>query len=144
MDRIQQAEQRFSEGYACSQAIFSTYCEAFDLDPKIALGLSAGLGGGICMGKTCGAVTGAILVLGLFMAESNPETNEGRKKIKQSVIAYLDTFKKMNGSTECEHLLSTNISTPEGMQFALDNNLFTTICPKFINDSSAILEELLK
>lgn len=143
MCRIQQAEEKFSEGYACSQAIFSTYCEQFEIDQTLALSLSAGLGGGVCMGKTCGAVTGAILVIGLACGGTNPETSQGRRNIKKSVVQFIQRFNALNGTTECEELLSVNISTPEGMKTALEKGLFKKVCPKFITDSAEILEEIL-
>lgn len=142
MNKIQEAEKRFIEGYACSQAIFSTYSEEYNIDPKIAICLSAGLGGGVCMGRTCGAVTGAILMIGLVLGENNSETSEGRKKIKESVVKFTNRFKELNGTTECKDLLSLDISTPEGMKTAIERNVFKTICPKFIRDSSEILEEI--
>lgn len=143
MNKIQEAEKRFAEGYACSQAIFLTYCEEYNIEQKIALGLSAGLGGGICMGKTCGAVTGAILVIGLVLGENNSETSEGRKKIKKAVVEFANQFKLLHGSTECKELLSLDISTPEGMKTAIEKRVFKTICPKFIKDSSEILEKII-
>jgi C_GCAxxG_C_C family probable redox protein len=143
MNNIQIAEEKFLEEYACSQAIFSTYCEQFDIDPKIALSLSAGFGGGMCMGKTCGAVTGAIMVLGLVFGGYDSETSEGRKKIKEAIIKFTEKYKDINGSTECKELLSIDISTPEGFKVAMDKNLFKTICPKFIKDSATIIEEII-
>lgn len=143
MNKIQEAEKRFIEGYACSQAVFSTYCDEYDIDPKIALSLSSGLGGGICMGKTCGAVTGAILMIGLALGGKNSETSEGRRKIKESVIEFTNRFKEFNSTTECKDLLSLDISTPKGMKTAIEKNLFKTVCPKFIKDSSKILEEII-
>lgn len=144
MNKTEQAEIKFSEGYSCSQAIFSTYCEKFNIDRRTALALSAGLGGGICMGKTCGAVTGALLIIGLAMAGENPEKNEDRRPVKQAAIEYLKKFEELNGSTECKELLSTNIATPEGMKKALEERLFTTVCPQFIADSCTILEEIIE
>lgn len=143
MTKVLEAERRFIEGYACSQAVFSTYCDEYNIDPQIALRLSAGFGGGICMGKTCGAVTGAVLVIGLALGENNSETSDGRKKIKESVIKFTTQFKKLNNSADCKELLSLDISTPEGMKKAIEKNLFKTICPKFIRDSCETLEEIL-
>jgi C_GCAxxG_C_C family probable redox protein len=143
MNNIQIAEERFLEEYACSQAIFSTYSEKFDIDPEIALSLSAGFGGGMCMGKTCGAVTGAIMVLGLAFGGHESETSAGRKNIKEAIIKFTDRYKDLNGSTECNELLSVDISTPEGFKVAMDKNLFKTICPKFIKDSVTIIEEIM-
>ncbi len=61
MSRVDNSVARFIDGYACSQAILIGYCDLFNLDHETALKLSTGFGGGMCMGKTCGAVTGAYM-----------------------------------------------------------------------------------
>ena len=94
-------------------------------------------------GAILGAVTGAIMVLGLKFAGQQPETPEGRKTVKEAVIKFTELFKSLNGSTECKDLLSVDISTPLGQQKAKDKNLFRTVCPKFIKDSASILEQII-
>lgn len=67
MDKVSAAYALMAERRTnCAQAILSTYCEAFGLERNLALRLAQGFGGGMAhMGKTCGAVTGAYMVLGL-------------------------------------------------------------------------------
>lgn len=143
MNHISNAHAKFLDDYACSQAIFSEYCKDFDLDPKIALSISAGFAGGMRMGKTCGAVTGALMVLGLKYIGQQPETPEGRQKVYEAVTKFTKRFHEINGSTDCKELLSVDISTSTGLQLAKEKNLFRTVCPKFITDSASLLEELL-
>jgi len=66
MTKSEEAVSSFCDGFLCSQAILSVYGEEEGLERELALKLATGLGGG--MGRTahtCGAVTGAILVIGL-------------------------------------------------------------------------------
>ena len=56
----------FKEGFNCSQAVLSSFDDDFGLDKDMALKLAAGFGGGMGrMAQTCGAVTGAYMVIGL-------------------------------------------------------------------------------
>ena len=67
------------ETYNCAQSVFTAYAEDFGIDKNQALSLAVGFGGG--MGRTqdvCGAVTGAIMVLGL---SSDFGEGDGRDKI---------------------------------------------------------------
>lgn len=144
MDRIHRAESKFLEGCACSQAIMSEYCEQFNLDHKTALNLSAAFAGGIRMGKTCGAVTGALMVLGLKFSKHASEKPEDRRKVYETVGEFTKKFIEINGSTECKDLLSFDISTAEGLQIAKDKNLFKTICPKFVKGAVELLESMIK
>jgi len=143
MNHIQNARDNFLAEYACSQSIISEYCIKFNLDQKIALSISAGFAGGMRMGKTCGAVTGALMVLGLKFVGPEPEKPEGRKKVYETVKTFTNSFKEINGSTDCRELLSVDISTAGGLQIAKDKKLFRTVCPKLITDSATILEGII-
>lgn len=66
MDRVDTAVSRFKQGCSRSQAVFSTYAEALEVDRITALKAASGFGGGMGrMAETCGAVTGAFMALGL-------------------------------------------------------------------------------
>jgi C_GCAxxG_C_C family probable redox protein len=144
MNRINNAVNKFLQEYACSQAILSEYCELFNLDLEPALKLAAGFAGGMRFGKTCGAVTGAYMVLGLKYSAQNCEKPEGRKNVYNAVCDFTKRFEEMHGSTNCDALLDCNISTADGMRKAKEEKLFQTICPKFVKSSAEILEIMLK
>ena len=64
--RIDVAGSRFSEGFSCSQSVLAAFAPELGLDADAALRVSAAFGGGMGRtGGTCGAVTGALMVLGL-------------------------------------------------------------------------------
>jgi C_GCAxxG_C_C family probable redox protein len=66
MDKVDSAVSSFKEGFNCSQSVFSTYSRLFGLNHEVALKIAQGFGGGFArMGQTCGAVTGAFMVIGL-------------------------------------------------------------------------------
>lgn len=50
-------------------------------------------------------------------------------------------FKARNGSLACRDLLGCDISSPEAYQQARQENLFSTICPKLVQDAAEILEQ---
>ena len=143
MDRINNAVNKFNQEYTCSQAILSEYCGLFNLDLETALKLSAGSAGGMRFGGTCGAVTGAFMVLGLKFGTQDCEKPDGRKNVYDAVYEFTKSFEKIHDSTNCESLISCNIGTADGMRKAKEENLFYTICPKFIKSSAEILEIML-
>ena len=144
MSRIEEAVSCFVDGFSCSQAILSTYGTEFRLDRKLALKMAAGFGGGMGrLGRTCGAVTGAIMVIGLKYGGTKLKDMESKEKTYRLVREYIDSFIRVNGSTTCNKLLDCDINTPEGIRHAYDNNLFKTVCPNFVKSSAEILEKLL-
>ena len=143
MDRINNAVNKFNQGYACSQAILSEYCELFNMDIETALKLAGGFAGGMRFGRTCGAVTGAFMVLGLKYSTQNCEKPDGRKNVYDAVCEFTKSFEETHGSTNCETLLGCNIGTADGLQKAKAENLFQTLCPQFIKSAAELLEFIL-
>lgn len=47
----------------CAQSVLLSYSADFNMDEMTALKIASGFGRGMAMGKTCGAVTGAYMVL---------------------------------------------------------------------------------
>jgi len=141
MNRIETALSRFAEGFNCSQAVFSSYIEG--IDEETAMKIASGFGGGMGrLAETCGAATGAMMVLGLRYGGTSP-TPEAKERIYAKIREFADRFKARNGSLVCRDLLSCDISTPEGYETAREKSLFTTTCPEYVRDAAEILEEML-
>jgi C_GCAxxG_C_C family probable redox protein len=144
MSKAEQAVSCFKEGFGCAPAILSTYASDFGLDRELALKLACGFGAGMGrMCETCGAVTGAFMVIGLKYGKSVAEDNQAREKTYELVREFADRFKARNLSIVCRDLLGCDIGTPEGMKIAKEKGLTGTLCPKFIRDAVEILEEIL-
>lgn len=144
MDRINSAVKKFTDHYACSQAILTEYCGHFNLDPELALKIASGFAGGMRFGRTCGAVTGAFMVLGLKFGGLNCEKPEGRKNVYQAVSEFTKQFEEIHGSIRCDTLIGCNVGTPDGMQKAKEQKVFETKCPKFVKTSAKLLETMLQ
>lgn len=141
--KVQQAVEKFNSGFNCSQAMLGTYSEQFGLDCEQAYKVSTGFGGGMRMGQTCGAVTGAFMVLGLKHGNTIAEDQESKAKTYEKVVEYTNRFKARNGSVSCKKLLGCDIATPEGMNKAQEDGLFDSVCPKMVQEAAEILEEML-
>ncbi len=143
-DKIKIADSCFKEGFSCSQAVLTAFSEEFNLDRNTAFKISQPFGGGIAhQGETCGAVSGAFLVIGLKHGRTKAEDLEAREKTYEKILDFIDKFASKNGSTVCNELLGFDMSTPEGFQKAEDAGLFETLCPKLIQTSVEILEKIL-
>jgi C_GCAxxG_C_C family probable redox protein len=144
MNRVENAVSNMKNGLCCSQSILCAYGRSFGLDPEMALRLAAGFCGGMGrMAGTCGAVTGAYMVLGLKGDVEAAADREGRGRICEAAREFAKQFTARNGSVCCKDLMGCDISTAEGMAFANEKGLFPTICPKMVRDAAEILEELL-
>jgi len=143
--KAEEAAAYFEKGFVCSQAVFATYAEPLGLKPGIALPIAdafgAGMGG---MAETCGAVTGAFMVIGLKYGRVHPGDAEAKEKTRRLIKEFVRQFKNRHGSITCKTLLDVDISTDEGMKAAREKGLFDTHCPKFVRDAAEILENLIE
>jgi C_GCAxxG_C_C family probable redox protein len=144
MNRAETALSLFAKGFNCSQVVLSAYVEQFGLDGATAMKIASGFGGGMGrMGETCGAVTGAFMVLGLKFGGATPD-REAKERIHAKVREFAQYFKARNSSLSCKNLLGCDISTPKGHEAAREKGLFKTVCPKAVRDAIEILEEMLE
>jgi C_GCAxxG_C_C family probable redox protein len=93
-------------------------------------------------GGTCGAVTGAIMVIGLLARVSDPRDYAARARIYGLVESFLEEFEARNHTTECRELLGHDLSTFDGLEGAVKAEVFQTKCSKYIADAIEILEEM--
>ena len=142
--KVQQAVLLFEQGCNCSQAILSTYGEQYGINRETALKLASGFGGG--MGRTagtCGAVTGAFMVIGLKYGPGSAEEKDTKEHTYQLVREFSEKFSSRNDSIVCRELLGCDISTPEGIRIAHEKGLFYSICPKMVQSSAELIEEMM-
>jgi C_GCAxxG_C_C family probable redox protein len=125
----------------CAQSVLMCFAEELNLDEMTALKISAGFGGGMAMAETCGAVTGAYMVLGLKSQSEGKTVQEIKASAKASVKRFNEVFIARHGSLKCKKLLGVNISTPEGSAAANEMNLFETICVGLVASATEIIEK---
>lgn len=144
MNKIEKAAVCFEKGFNCAQAVFAPYGEECGLDPETALKLAAGFGAGIgSMGETCGAVSGAVMAIGLKYGRSKVGDMAAKERTNELVQEFAKRFKARNGSLVCKKLLGLDLATAEGRKAAKEKNTHGTRCVKLVQDAAEILGEIL-
>ena len=111
MDHKEKALNYFSQKMHCSQSVIAAFAEECGITEAQALKLGSCFGGGMRKGEVCGAVTGALMVLGLLCGESKVGDAEGRLVSNKVNDLMMDRFKEKCGSYICNDLLGCDIST---------------------------------
>lgn len=133
-----------AEGFSCSQCVVASMCDEFGIDHITALRFAGAFGSGIgCTTETCGAITGAMMLIGLKYGRRFPDDpNDGH--CFEVAQEFVDRFKaKHDGKFKCRDLLGADARTEEGLQSILDNDLYTKVCRELIRDGVDIIAELL-
>ena len=143
MTHKEKAVELFGKGFHCSQAVLAAFAEECGITEEQALKLGACFGSGMRKGEVCGACTGALMVLGLLYGQYDIEDKESRLRANEANVRMMEYFAQKNGSYICNELLGCDIRTPEGVQYARDNKLFTEFCPKMVANAVDVLEQII-
>jgi C_GCAxxG_C_C family probable redox protein len=145
MNKSEQARAVMLEHHLnCAQSVVSTYCEEFGLDRNLGLKVAMGFGGGMARtGKTCGAVTGAYMVLGLSQRINENNSRESIERTYKLIHDFNREFLAMHGSLLCKTLLKYNLSSPAQLAEVREKHIIATTCPELVRDAAKILESML-
>jgi C_GCAxxG_C_C family probable redox protein len=144
MDKSQEAVKRFLGGFNCSQSVLASFASEYGLTEELALKLASPFGGGMGHnGEACGAVSGALMVIGLHAGYIDPEDKEQKHAAYELSTEFLHRFREKHQSARCPDLLGLDIGVPEELQDARDRDLFHTRCPDFVRSAVEIIDEIL-
>jgi C_GCAxxG_C_C family probable redox protein len=94
------------------------------------------------LGKTCGAATGALMVIGLKHGASFSDDEAAKQKTFQLVRDFIRHFEIKNGTSVCRELIGYDLTTEEGVKAARASGVFQRACPQYIRDAVNILAEM--
>lgn len=141
------AHENFKKGYNCAQAVFLAFAEEMNLDEVTAAKLSSSFGGG--MGKlreVCGAVSGALMVLGMLKGNYDPADDKAKAAHYAKVQEFAAKFKAEHETIICRELLRNielkkeHTSEPEART---DDYYKTRPCVYFVETAAKIVKEMI-
>lgn len=142
-ENVQLFTDQMGEGLHCSQCVFNYFVKDLGLNEEFVMKLTSGLGLGVNHGDSCGAVTGAILALGLTHGFANGSESWAEGGIEEISKNLQKKFIERNGSVLCRDLLSGGYdgadddpSAPEGVD-PWEN------CAKYCADAVELAEEYI-
>jgi C_GCAxxG_C_C family probable redox protein len=146
MKKSEKAVDYFRSKFNCSQAVLTVFGPEYGLSENDSLKIACAFGGG--MGRqqhTCGAVTGALMVLGLKYGKALSDPEEKKQLTYSKTREFFDEFNKLNGTTNCRELLDNlDMTDPEDHKKIMELKLFDINCEKYVSDAVIITEKLLK
>ena len=117
IERAKQLRDTAPQNNNCAQTIMRAYAEEMGLTEEQAAAIGCNFGGGMKCGGTCGAITGALMVLGTKGVISPAAVGEFRRRMAQN----------HNGMTDCAELLKANAQQGGNKKTHCDNMIFEAI-----------------
>ena len=97
--------------------------------PRIATPFGGGMGR---YGEVCGAITGAMLALGLKSGRESADDTAARGDVYAKVVRLMRAFEIEYGSVECRTLTGCDLLTPEGKERMEKEELHANLCTKLV------------
>jgi C_GCAxxG_C_C family probable redox protein len=145
MDRPAAAAEFMSRGWNCAQSVVKAFAAELEAEEEAAVRMAAALGGGFgrC-GYVCGALSGAAIVIGDRLGSADPADDEARDRAYAAVRRLLERFQREYGSVLCRELIGIDMRNPEALRRAREERVFAEKCPRFVESSGRLLEEILE
>jgi C_GCAxxG_C_C family probable redox protein len=144
-DRSSAAAAMMAGNWNCAQSVLGVFCDDLGLDRETAMKLASGFGAGMARRQeVCGALSGAIMVIGL----KHGQASEGDKAAKEAAYRLsrqaMDRFQAEFGSCLCRELLpGIDLTTEPGQKKYKDEGLSEKVCRPCVRAAVRILEEIL-
>ncbi len=95
-NRVEKARNIFNDTkkhYNCCQVVFLSFNDIYNIDADIAYNIGTHFGGGMRVKSTCGAISGAVMAMGMLKCSG------------EQVETFIKDFEKKHGNINCDVLL---------------------------------------
>ncbi|GBE05635.1 putative redox-active protein [bacterium BMS3Abin10] len=139
MGKADSAVSLFKKGLNCAQSLLLVYGTELGMDNETALRIATAFGSGMGkMGETCGAVTGAFMIIGLRHGTAHSKDRRSKSRTYELVERFVEKFKARNNTIVCRELVGADMGTPGVGRIIMQK------CPKYVHDSAELIEEILE
>ena len=98
MERAEKLRACTERHYNCAQSVLVPFADLLGLDGETLFNMGANYGAGMRIGSVCGAITGALMVLGLAGVQDGGTVQDLFAKVREN----------HDGVTDCKDLLQIN------------------------------------
>ncbi|MDK2896656.1 MAG: hypothetical protein PWP04_776 [Candidatus Atribacteria bacterium] len=112
------------KGFNCAESTLQGLAEYLGVQNELLPQIATGFGGGVGhTGRICGAISGAVMALGIKYGRRDPQDKKTRDELYQRVEAFLKKVGEKLGHTDCIDLIGVPLNTEEGLKIYRQNHL---------------------
>jgi C_GCAxxG_C_C family probable redox protein len=144
-DRSETAAAMVAGSWNCAQSVLGVFCADLGFDEKTALKLASGFGAGMARKQeVCGAVSGAIMAIGLKHGQAREDDKAAKEAAYRLSRVLMDRFQAEFGSCLCRDLLpGVDLATDAGHQRYKAEGWSEKVCRPCVRFAVRVLEEIL-
>lgn len=134
MTLAEQALELQKSGCNCAQSVSGVFCEKYGIDREQLFRMTTNFGSGMNAADYCGALSGAIMVVGFKYGPTVPSNMDAKKLCRQKSTEIIEAFKKEKGTLHCRDMLGCDITIPEN---------FIKVKPRIIRECTALIKHMV-
>lgn len=140
--RAQQATALLTCGCRCSETVLGAYGPSLGLSRGEAFEIGLRLARKVNMCETCGAVTGAFIILSKCQQTEVQDRGASEKRLASSLREFSTKFQARHGTITCRKFLiqSARNRKPRAIR---DETMIPGLCPRLVRDAGELLEQML-
>jgi C_GCAxxG_C_C family probable redox protein len=144
MTKSEQAIEYFRSGFNCAQSVLAPFGPEYSITEEHCLKIACAFGGGMGMQQlTCGAVTGALMVLGLHFGKGLYDDNDKKLNTYAKAEAFCREFSERHGSVCCLELMDgLRMNDPEDKKKIDELELHRIKCAKYVREAVELVQRM--
>ncbi len=131
------------QGFNCAQAVALVFCERYGISREQMQRVTCAFGSGLNMGEVCGALAGALVIVGCthgaIVTPDAIQIKDAKTRCRSAADPITAAFREKFGAVRCRDILGHDIRTKEGFEAA--RPLLTTLCTSIIEHTVMSLEQ---
>ena len=144
VETIRAAEGHAADGFLCSEAVLLALSESIGVESKLIPRVATGFAAGVARtGNVCGALSGAIMGLGLRYGRDAP-TTEPRRRPYWYGRRLAEAFEEAYGSVTCPGVLGLDIDDPDDYRRYIEEDMWAKKCREIIKTATGLAYDFLQ
>lgn len=143
MNHCEKAVDYHHRGFNCCQSVLAAFSDLTGLSEQASFDTAGGFGAGMQTGEACGAIVGAVMVLGLLHPVDPDQPVPSKRRTGALAKEFQARFRARFGELRCHPLLKKDITADDTTPAARDMGL-TQRCDILIVSAAEILEDMLR
>ena len=113
----EKAKGYFNQGFNWTESISLSFKDYLKIKDSALPQLASGFGGGIGhKGSICGALTGAVMAIGMKMGRTDPKDRKTLQKVYDKCQGFWSQFEKEFGNINCYNIIGIHLDNEEERQ----------------------------
>ncbi len=141
-ESVQRSMRYVDEGFLCVEAVLKTLADLKGVESEYIPAIASGMAAGVARtSQICGAVSGAVMGLGLWFGRSSPVVSD-RKSYWYGRL-FIDRWIETHQSTNCSMLLGIDLDKIEGIAEFGKEKMWENKCKLYIREAVGLAYDIL-